>query len=98
VYRLRAALDTETSMFPPNLNSMAPPLDEMIEECADEIDEFVATLGRYPEPVLAFAVRMHLSGLLQAMLENGLCTRQQIEEFIRDLAEEVLQPATDTDA
>jgi hypothetical protein len=77
---------------------MAPSLDEMIEECADEIDEFVATLERYPEPVLAFALRMHLSGLLQAMNGSGLCTREQTEEFIRELAAEVLQPPTDTDA
>ena len=42
------------------------------EECADELNDFINTLDRYPHSVLAFVLRAHLAGLLQALLFHGL--------------------------
>ncbi len=73
---------------------MSPPdpgrADGTIEECVDDIDEFVATLAKYPETVLAFALRVHLGALLRALTERGVFTREQVTEFVRDLARETL--------
>jgi len=42
------------------------------EECADEPNDFINTLDRYPHTVLAFVLRARLAGLLQALLFHGL--------------------------
>jgi hypothetical protein len=60
-----------------------------IEECVDELDGFVDTLTRYPEPVLALALRIHLGALLRALLESRALSGTQAREFLRDLAREV---------
>jgi hypothetical protein len=62
------------------------------EECLDDLNDFVATLGRYPDTVLASAMRTHLASLLQALLEHGECTRQEVVEFLAELEREALQP------
>jgi hypothetical protein len=67
------------------------PEDGTIEECLDEISDFVATLGHYSPVVLAVAMRVHLESLLRALLEHGLCTRQEIREFVKDLEREAFQ-------
>jgi len=67
------------------------PEDGTIEECIDEINDFVATLGRYPPTVIAIAMRVHLENLLSALLELNLCTRQEIREFTRELERETLE-------
>ena len=63
-----------------------------IEECLDEINEFVATLDRYPPTAVAVAMSVHLQSLLRALLECDMCTRQQVrglvEEFEREVFEE----------
>ena len=61
-----------------------------LEECLDDINDFVQTLTRYPPIMVAMAMRAHLEILLGAMLECDLCTRKDIKEFVRDLEEEVL--------
>jgi hypothetical protein len=61
-----------------------------LEECLDDINDFVQTLPRYPPLMVAMAMRAHLEILLGAMLECDLCTRKDIKEFVRDLEEEVL--------
>ena len=61
-----------------------------LEECLDDINDFVQTLTRYPPIMVAMAMRAHLELLLGAMLECDLCTRKDIKEFVRDLEEEVL--------
>ena len=61
-----------------------------LEECLDDINDFVQTLTRYPPLMVAMAMRAHLEILLGAMLECDLCTRKDIKEFVRDLEEEVL--------
>ena len=67
-----------------------PDTDGTLEQCVDDIGEFIATLEHYPAPVLACALRVQLEGLLRALLENGVCTRAQAGEFLRDLGREVL--------
>jgi nitrate/nitrite-specific signal transduction histidine kinase len=69
-------------------------VDGTVEECVDEIDDFVTTLERYPETVLAVALRVHLGSLLHALLERGVTTADQVREFLLELEHEVLQPPT----
>jgi hypothetical protein len=86
VYRSCVSRDLETLMSTPDPGQV----DGTIEECVDDIDEFVATLDKYPETVLAFALRVHLGGLLRALIERGVFTREQVTELVRDLARETL--------
>lgn len=63
-------------------------IDGMLEECVDEIDEFITTLQRYPEAVLAFALRIHLGKLLRALQERELCTPAEALAFLDALKSE----------
>jgi hypothetical protein len=69
--------------------------DGSLEECLDEINDFVQTLTRYPPRMIALAMRAHLEILLRAILECDLCTRDDVLEFVRELQQEVLE---DSDA
>lgn len=62
-----------------------------IEECVDELDDFVATLSHYPEPVIAFALRVHLGALLRTLLERGTLSEAQAREFFLDLDREAFE-------
>ena len=64
--------------------------DGTIEECVEAIEDFVATLKRFPEMVLAYALRVHLGALLRALTERGLCTSTQVREFLVDLERDAL--------
>jgi hypothetical protein len=64
------------------------------EECVDELNDFVTTLDRYPHTVLAFALRAHLCGLLQALQAHGQWSGGQIAAFLEELEQETLRPAT----
>lgn len=64
--------------------------DGTIEECIDEIDTFVDGLQRYSVPVLAFALRVHLSGLLRAMVDGEICGPEDVRQFVHDLEQEAL--------
>ena len=61
-----------------------------IEECVDEIDDFIEQLDRYAPPVLAFALRAHLGGLLRAMVDGHVCTREHARQFVLELEHEAL--------
>ena len=61
-----------------------------LEECADEVNDFVATLGRYPDMVLALVLRAHLSGLLQALLIHNQCSAAEVGSFLEELTRETL--------
>jgi len=61
-----------------------------MEECLDDINDFVQTLTRYPPRIVAMAIRAHLEILLRAMLECDLCRRDDVREFVRELEQEVL--------
>ena len=64
--------------------------DGTIEECVDEIDEFIEQLERYPPPILAVALRTHLGGLLRAMVAGHICTREHVRQFVVELEHEAL--------
>jgi hypothetical protein len=64
--------------------------DGTLEECLDEINDFVQTLDRYSPRMIALAMRAHMEILLRAMLDCDLCTRQELRTFVRELEEEVL--------
>jgi hypothetical protein len=65
------------------------------EECADELNDFVATLQRYPHTVLAFALRAHLCGLLQALQAHEQWSGTEARTFLEELAHEALQSGPD---
>jgi len=72
------------------LNPPAMSVAASIEECVDELDHFIATLERYPETVLAFAMRVHLAALLRALVENQVCSRGDVRQFLFALEHEAL--------
>jgi hypothetical protein len=65
------------------------------EECADELNDFINTLQRYPPTVLAFVLRAHLAALLQALLLYDAWTPEEVAGFLADTQRDVLQPETD---
>lgn len=60
-----------------------------MEECLDEINDFVATLDRYPPTVVAVAMSVHLQTMLSALVECDLCTPQQVRTFVQELERDV---------
>jgi hypothetical protein len=62
-----------------------------LEECLDEINDFVQTLTRYPPRMIAMAFRAHLELLLRAILECDLCSRDDVRQFVRELQQDVLE-------
>jgi hypothetical protein len=62
-----------------------------IEECLDEINEFVATLDRYSPTAVAVAMSVHLQSLLRALLECDMCTRQQVRGLVEEFEREVFE-------
>ena len=62
-----------------------------VEECLDELNDFVAGLQRYSSTTVAVALRVHLETLLQALLEEKLCTREEVRDFVRELERDALQ-------
>jgi hypothetical protein len=61
-----------------------------IEECVDTIDASIEQLDRFTAPVLAYALRVHLGGLLRAMVDGQICTREHAREFVLELEQEAL--------
>lgn len=72
------------------LNPSSAPDNATLEQCVDEIDGCIDTLGRYSETVLAFALRVHLTALLRAMLERQVCSQQELRQFLLELEHEAL--------
>jgi hypothetical protein len=65
--------------------------DGAVEQCLDELNDFLGGLQRYSPTVLAVALRVHLESLLQALLEGRICTREEVRDFLRELEREALQ-------
>jgi hypothetical protein len=61
-----------------------------LEECLDDIEDFIGTLHRYSESVIAMSLRMHLAALLRAMVESRLCSREDVREFVIAMEQEAL--------
>lgn len=72
------------------LSPIGAPNEASLEQCIDELDQFVDTLNQYQEPVLAFALRAHLSALLRAMVDCRTCTREEVRQFLVELERETL--------
>jgi len=62
-----------------------------LEECLDEINDFVTTLDRYPPTTVAVALSVHLQTILRALIECELCTPQQVRSFVEELQRDVLE-------
>ncbi len=65
--------------------------DGTVEQCLDELNDFLAGLDRYSPTVLAVALRVHLESLLQALLEGKVCTPGEVRDFVRELERDALQ-------
>lgn len=63
---------------------------DMIEACADDLDDFIASLDRFAEPVIAIALRIHLAALLRTLVEQHVCSREDVRNFILELEQETL--------
>ena len=70
--------------------SMAEDHSGEIEECLEDVDEFIGTLQGYPDPVIAESLRIHLAALLRAMVDNRLCSREDVREFVLALEQQAL--------
>jgi hypothetical protein len=62
-----------------------------LEECIDELNDFVLGAERFSSEILAMAMRTHLAALLRALLEHGECTREEAATFVAELESEVLE-------
>lgn len=65
--------------------------DGTVEECLDELNDLIAGLQRYSPTTLAVALRVHLETLLQSLLEEKVCTREEVRDFVRELERDALQ-------
>jgi len=65
--------------------------DVAVEQCLDELNDFIDGLQRYAPTTLAVALRVHLETLLQALLEARICTREEVRDFVRELERDALQ-------
>jgi len=65
--------------------------DGTLEECLDELNDFMGGLQRYAPTILAVAMRVHLGTLLQALLEAQQCSRPEVRDFVRELERDALQ-------
>jgi hypothetical protein len=68
-------------------------IGQTFAECADELNDFIATLQRYPSTVLAFALRVHLCELLRALQLQGHWSTAEVTAFLEDMAGEVNEAA-----
>jgi hypothetical protein len=65
--------------------------DGAVEQCLDELNDFIDGLQRYPPTTLAVTLRVHLETLLQTLLEAKICTREEVRDFVRELERDALQ-------
>jgi hypothetical protein len=67
--------------------------ESLMEECLDDIDEFMGTLQRFPDTVIATSMRIHLAALLRAMIDSDGCSREDVRGFVAALEQEALSSA-----
>ena len=66
-----------------------------IEECLDEMNDFVATLDRYPPTAVAVAMSVHLQTVLCALVDCDLCTPEQVKSFVQEFEQDMCAELTD---
>ena len=62
-----------------------------VEECSDQLADFLSGMRPYAPAVLAFAMRLHLEALLQALLTARDCTREEVRAFLKEMEREALE-------
>jgi hypothetical protein len=67
-----------------------PEDDARIDECIEELDELVMSLDRYPPTAVAIAMGAYLEGLLGALLDEELCTPEEVRELLKGIESSVL--------
>jgi hypothetical protein len=70
--------------------AICPWRDGRHEQCVDEIDDFIETLDHHPGSVIAMALRIHLAALLRAMVDDRLCSPDEVREFLAELEQEAI--------
>jgi hypothetical protein len=70
--------------------------DAVVQECIETLDEIFATLDRYPPGAVAVAMGTYLEGLIGALLDEHLCTPDEVREFLREIESGILQPQDPT--
>ena len=66
--------------------------EALIEQCIYKLDEFITSLDSYPPGAIAVALGTHFEGLLGALLDERLCTPDEVREILREIESGVLQP------
>ncbi len=66
--------------------------DDVVEECIEELDGLVTNLDCYPPAAVAAAMGTYLEGLLGALLDERLCTVEEVRQLLREIEPGVLQP------
>ncbi len=62
--------------------------ESWLEACIDELDAAIAALDRFPETMLAFALRAHLAALLDTLASRGEIGEVELRSFLDGLVSE----------
>lgn len=72
------------------------PIDQsdeaIVEECIEELNELVVSLDRCPPTAIAVAMGSYLEGLLGALLDEHLCTVDEIRDLLHEIESGAVQP------
>jgi hypothetical protein len=65
--------------------------DGVIDECIEELDELMMSLDRFSPGAIAAAMATCLESLLGALVEEHLCTPEEVRALLRQIESGVLQ-------
>lgn len=71
--------------------------EAVVEECIEELEDFLMSLDRYPPAAVAVAMATCLEGLLGALVDEHRCTAGQARELLHEIESGALEsgvPAT----
>jgi hypothetical protein len=60
---------------------------DALQQCTDDLGEFIATLEGYSTATIAMALRMHLESILRIMIEREECTDEEASEFLQEMTQ-----------
>ena len=69
---------------------LAPDCEQELQECFNAMQDIVARMERFPRPVVALALRLHLEELLQILMERRLANREEVRAFLQELEQNTL--------